>query len=84
MALLTGAFLLFILADALLSAAVIYHLRQYTMPGWTVARAAVSLYLILAAIFLGIAVYQFRRIDPDDLADLVRGGLTLSGRLPAR
>lgn len=81
--LLTG-FILFVLLDAILSAAVIYHLRQYTMPGWTIARAAIALYLILATIFLGIAIYQFRKIDPDDLADFIRDNLALPGGLRVR
>lgn len=84
MSILTGLFALFVLADAIISAAVIYHLRQYTMPGWTMGRAAIALYLTLAAIFLGIAIYQFRHIDPDDLADFIRGGLALPGNLRMR
>ncbi len=84
MIILAGFFILFVLADAILSAAVIYHLRQYTMPGWTIARAAIASYLILAGLFLGVAVYYFRQINPDDLATLIQSSLAPPGSLRAR
>ena len=76
--LITG-FALFILADALLSAAVIYHLRQFTLPGWTLGRTVIALYLIFAGIFLATAAYYVFQINPDDLVTLIRGGLTFPG-----
>ncbi len=79
MIILLSGFMLFILADALLSAAVIYHLRQFTMPGWTLGRTVIGLYLILAAIFLATAAYYVFQINPHDLATFIRGGLTLPG-----
>ena len=79
---LTGTFILFLLADALLSAAVIYHLRQFTMPGWSLGRMVITLYLILAGILLGAAGYYFLQINPDDVAVLIRQGLPRSGYEP--
>lgn len=76
--LITG-FSLFVFVDALLSAAVIYHLRQFTMPGWTLGRTIIALYLIFAGIFLATAVYYVFQIKPDDLVTFIRGGLTFPG-----
>ncbi|MEK7108642.1 MAG: hypothetical protein AAB844_00820 [Patescibacteria group bacterium] len=55
-------FLAVVAADALLSAAVIYHLRQYTLPGWTAAKLVIPLYLILASLLLIVALAYFLRV----------------------
>lgn len=69
-----AVFLLFLIADAALSAAVIYHLRQYTMPDWNAARIAVPAYIALAALFAILAMYE--------LWNLPLAGLTFEGALP--
>lgn len=60
---LTLVLAVFTLADAYLSAAVIYHLSRYTLPTWRAARLVVSLYLALSLIFFGfalVALFQIR------------------------
>lgn len=55
-AVLLAVLILFVAVDIAISAAVIYHLRRYTLPGWNAARVAVPLYLTLAALCAGLAV----------------------------
>lgn len=52
-------FLLFIGAYILLTAAVIHHLRQYTLPGWTAARFVVPFFFFLSLALFAYAVYFF-------------------------
>lgn len=59
---LLAVFILVIALDVFFSAAIIYHLRHFTLPGWTAARIAVPVYLALAAIFFGLALYSFLTI----------------------
>ncbi len=48
--------------EAFIVAAIIYHLRKYTLPGWTVARTVVATYLTLSVILLGMAIYWLLRV----------------------
>lgn len=62
----TALLLFFITATALdvfLSAAVIYHLRRYTLPTWTAPKIVIPVYLMLALIFWGLAAYHFLQIQ---------------------
>ena len=52
-------FVAFILVYAFLAGSVLYHLRQYTLPGWNAARIIVPIFFILSAIFLAFATYFF-------------------------
>lgn len=76
--LLTG-FAIFVLADVLLSAAVIYHLRQFTMPGWSLRRGVIVLYLTMAGALLGAAGYYFLQINPNDIAVFIERRLPRPG-----
>lgn len=52
-------FFAFTITYALLSAAVFYHLFQYTLPGWTAARIVVPIFLVLSAALFLLTVYFF-------------------------
>ncbi len=60
-------FIAFVIADVYLVAAVFYHLRQYTLPGWDAARVIMPLYIFLSLALLLLAVYYFRQIPVDSL-----------------
>ena len=60
-------FLLFLIIDAAISAAVIYHLRQYTMSDWNAARIVIPAYLALAILFALLAMYELWSIPFDTL-----------------
>ncbi len=55
-------FFAFIAADVFLSAAVIYHLLHYTLPGWTAPKIVIPAYLVLTLVFLGLALVSLLRI----------------------
>ncbi|RJQ37217.1 hypothetical protein C4552_01825 [Candidatus Parcubacteria bacterium] len=57
-----AAFLIYLAIDAALSAAALYHLRQYTMPDWQAARLIVPIYLALATLFALLALYELWNI----------------------
>ncbi|MFY9461931.1 MAG: hypothetical protein WAP51_01880 [Candidatus Sungiibacteriota bacterium] len=52
-------FAVFVLVYAFLVASVLYHLRQYTLPGWTATRIVVPIFFIISTIFLAFATYFF-------------------------
>jgi len=52
----------FIAVAGIIGAAVIYHLRQYTLPGWNAGRIAIALYLALALVCIGIVVQSLLAI----------------------
>lgn len=43
--------------DIFLSASVIHHLRQYSLPGWTLAKIVMPLYLALSGAALVSAIW---------------------------
>ena len=51
-----------IAAHAAVSAAVLWHLARYTLPGWNAVRVAVPLYIGLSLLFLALALSAFVRI----------------------
>ena len=55
-------FFAFLAADIFFSAAVIYHLLHYTLPGWTAPKIVLPVYATLALIFLGLALVSLLRI----------------------
>ena len=55
-------FIAFVAADAFFSAAVIYHLRTFTLPGWSAPRVVIPVYIALALLFVGLALRAFFRI----------------------
>lgn len=63
-------FLAVVAADAFVSAAVIYHLRQYTLPDWTAAKLVIPLYAVLAAFILTVALVYFLRVPWADYPTL--------------
>ena len=58
-------FIAFIVIDALLSAAVIFHLYQYTMEDWTIGRTVAIVYAVIAIGFLVLAIISFSKIPFD-------------------
>ena len=55
-------FVLAVAVDIFLSAAIIYHLLKFALPGRNAARIVIPAYLALAAIFFGLALYSFLAI----------------------
>ncbi|MBI4132138.1 MAG: hypothetical protein HY474_00730 [Candidatus Sungbacteria bacterium] len=49
-------FIAFTAAHAFFSAAAIYHLRSYTLPGWSAPKIVIPAYLALSLLFLGLAL----------------------------
>lgn len=58
-------FILFLAVDAFLSAAVIFHLYQYTMSDWTLGRTVAAAYAAMAIGFLILAILSFAAIPFD-------------------
>lgn len=55
-------FILFVVIDAFFSAAVMYHLWHYTLPGWSAPKVVVPTYVALTVVFLGFALVAFLHI----------------------
>ncbi len=49
--------ILAVIADAFLSASVIYHLRRYSLPGWTLTKVVIPVYLVSASLFMLLALW---------------------------
>lgn len=60
--LLLGFFIVVVAVDAFISAAVIFHLYQYTMMDWTMGRTIAIVYVALASVFVILAITFFLRI----------------------
>lgn len=54
--------IVFVATDAFFSGAVIYHLSKFTLPGWDAAKIVIPIYLALALLFLGLALYSLLQI----------------------
>lgn len=50
-------FIIFGVFYALFSSAIIYHLRQYTLPGYPAPRLIIALFLTLSVLLGGLAFY---------------------------
>ena len=48
---------LVISSNLIVSAAVAYHLRKYTLPGWTFAKTAVPIYTVCSFTLILLAIY---------------------------
>lgn len=57
-----AVFLLFIIVYFSVSAAVVYHLYHYTLPGWSAARVVLPSFFIISALLFGLAAYFFLTI----------------------
>lgn len=71
-------FILFLAVDAFLSAAVIFHLYQYTMADWTLGRTVAIVYAVITIGFLALAILSFAAIPFDTYEPIWRdaiGGL---------
>jgi len=55
-------FILFLVVDAFLSLAVIFHLYQYTMADWTLGRTIAIAYAAIAISFFVLAIASFSQI----------------------
>lgn len=55
-------FVAFAAAIAFFASAVIYHLWQYTLPGWFAPKIVVPAYLVLLLLFIGLAANAFLHI----------------------
>lgn len=53
---------LFAAVHIFFSAAVIFHLRRYTLPGWSAPRIIIPLYCILSLLLFGFALYSLYTI----------------------
>lgn len=63
---LLGLFFAVVAANAIVGAAVIYHLRKYTLPGWTAAKIVVPAYVLLSLIFALLALHALSRIPMNE------------------
>lgn len=68
-------FIFFLAVDAFLSAAVIFHLYQYTMADWTLGRSVAVAYAIAAIGFLALAIISFAQIPFDAYEPVWRDAL---------
>lgn len=59
---LLALFIAFTAADAFVSAAAIYHLWSYTLPGWSAPKIVIPIYVAISLIFIGFALNAFLRI----------------------
>lgn len=57
-----SGFFLFTLVFCLVSGAIIYHINAYTLPGWTLGRTAITVFVITSAILLASAGYSFLHV----------------------
>lgn len=61
-AVLLALFIAFAAADAFVSAAAIYHLWSYTLPGWSAPKIVIPIYVAAALTFIGFALDAFLSI----------------------
>ena len=59
---LAAVFIVLVVTDAFFAAAVIYHVRKYSLPGWGAAKIVPPLYLLLSLLFFILAILAFREI----------------------
>ena len=50
--------LVFTAADGLFSAAIVYHVRKYSLPDWRAVKIVVPVYFALFVIFFALAMYS--------------------------
>lgn len=55
-------FFLFTLIFCLIAGSIIYHLNAYTLPGWTLGRTSIIVFLLLAALLFLSAGYAFFQV----------------------
>ena len=55
-AVLLALFIAFVAADAFVSAAAIYHLWSYTLPGWPAPKIVIPVYVATSLVFIGFAL----------------------------
>lgn len=58
-----GIFLVFIVVWFFFTGAVIFHLRKYTLPGWSAPKLVLPIFFTLSAILFLFAVYFFFHIS---------------------
>lgn len=61
-------FVVFAVLYASFSAAIIYHLRAYTLPGWNAGRVSITVFLLFSILLFLLAVYFFFQIPWDRIA----------------
>lgn len=61
-------FFLFTLIFCLVSGSIIYHINAYTLPGWTVGRTVIIVFLALSLLLFIFAGYSFSQIPWNDFA----------------
>lgn len=64
-------FAAFILADTFFVVAVFYHLKNYTLPGWSAPKIILPVFVLFTLIFMGFAVYFFNKIPYEEVAKLI-------------
>lgn len=57
--LLSLGFLIFILVYLFFAGAIIYHLRAYTLPGWTMGKIGVVVFILFSILLFVFASYAF-------------------------
>lgn len=58
---------LFLLVYTLMGSAVIYHLRAYSLPTWSLGRISIVGFVVLSAVLITFATYFFFRIPWESL-----------------
>lgn len=51
--------ILFTLGYLFFSGAIIFHLRAYTLPGWSGGRIGVLVFTVLSIVLFGLLIYSF-------------------------
>ena len=55
-------FIAFTLVYFFFAGAIIYHLSAYTLPGWTMGRVSIILFVVLSIVLYALAIYFFLQI----------------------
>ncbi|MBI2054707.1 MAG: hypothetical protein HYT39_01255 [Candidatus Sungbacteria bacterium] len=56
---------IFVLIYAFFASAIVYHLRAYTLPGWSMGRIGIIIFILLSLILLALAISAFRQVPWD-------------------
>lgn len=55
--------LVFTVANGLFSAALVYHIRKYSLPNWRAVKIVVPVHFGLFILFLALALYSLAQIE---------------------
>lgn len=60
-------YLLFLGIYGFFGISAIYHLRQYSLPGWSGGRISIAIFILLSLFLIGLSLFAFFRIPWDAL-----------------